>query len=608
MFIRSTLLRDRKTKKEYKAFRLVESYRNQSGGARQRTLLHLGSKFSIPQEQWKLLADRIEEIGCGQQSLFAPDDVLEKEARRIAKILVSKQSDTLPPVAPSEPPLPNDFQTVDINSLDHSDVRKIGSEYLGSHAATQLQLRKTLLDAGFNTKQANTAIGSIIGRLVCPGSELSTHRYLTEHSALDELLETDFSTLPLNNLYSISDQLLANKAAIESALYQREKDLFNLEEVVTLYDITNTYFEGRCSANPKAKHGRSKEKRSDCPLVALGMVLDASGFPKKSDTFPGNVSEPGTMAEILKALGALEGSTIVMDAGFASEENISWLRESGYDYIVVSRKRKLDVAGDDIASVLVKEDQNNRVEVQLVENADSNELELYCHSTAKEAKSAVMVDKARTQYQDELDRLSAGLTKKGCTKDYKKVIERIGRLKEKYSRVSRFYDVTVTSDADKKVAISITWECKASSPDNKHYGTYCLRTNRKDLDEKTFWKTYTMLTDLEAAFRSLKSELGMRPVYHQKESRVDGHIFITILAYHLLHTIRYQLTQKGITSSWHTIRQVMQTQCRITTTMQLHNGKAVQVRKTASPDVNQSIIYDALGLKKNPGGTKKIYR
>jgi len=435
---------------------------------------------------------------------------------------------------------------------------------------------------------------------------LSTHRYLTEHSALDELLETDFSTLPLKNLYKISDQLLKNKKTIEEALYQREKDLFNLEEVVTLYDITNTYFEGRCLRNEKAQYGRSKEKRNDCLLVALGMVLDASGFPKKSDIFPGNISEPKTMEHMLEALNAKADATVVMDAGFATEKNITWLKDNGYKYIVVSRKRN-SVAPKNTSPVIVKEDKNNLVQVTLVENHESDELELYCHSTAKEEKTKQMVSKTTARYENELEKLSAGLNKKGCTKKYEKVMEKLGRLKEKYSKVGNRYDVTVKADQDNKFVIKITWKKKAEPTHSEQLGTYCLRTNRKDLDEVTFWNIYTMLTDLESAFRSLKSELGMRPVFHQKEARVDGHIFISILAYHLLHTIRYQLKQKDIHESWQTLRQLLQTQCRITSTLKLQDGRTVKIRKSNSPDTNQATIYKALGIDSHPGATEKTY-
>ncbi len=234
MFIRASTQRDKKTKRPYTTYRLVESYRNQDGKARQHTLLNLGSHFSISKVHWKLLADRIEEIRRGQKSLFDIDATLEKEAQRIGKLITQKFSQvTLRAEVNASTEQVSDFQAVDVNSLEYQDVRKVGAEHVCYHAAKQLQLDKILSAAGFNQKQIHVAMGNIIGRLVQPGSELSTHRYLTSHSALDELLGVDFSNLPLKRLYQISDRLLTHKTAIEHALYQREKDLFNLEESVT---------------------------------------------------------------------------------------------------------------------------------------------------------------------------------------------------------------------------------------------------------------------------------------------------------------------------------------------------------------------------------------
>lgn len=611
MFIRASTQRDKKTNREYTTHRLVESYRNQSGKVRQRTLLNLGVNFDIPREQWKSLADRVEEILSAQTTLLQLEAPIEKESQRIAKLLTKKYSEAPTRVIASHSTnnsiaQDSDIQSVDINSLEYKDVRKVGCEYIGYHAIKQLNLIGILKAANFNDKQINLAIGSIIGRLAQPGSELSTHRYLTEHSALDELLGVDFSTLSLKNLYKISDQLLKNKATIEESIYQREKDLFNLEDIVTLYDITNTYFEGSCSQNKKAQYGHSKEKRNDCFLVALGMVLDSSGFPKKSNVFPGNISEPKTMAEMLQALNAENNATIVMDAGFATEENIAWLKDKGYKYIVVSRKKNGTVP-ENMESVIVKKTNNNLVQASLVNNTETDELELYCHSTAKEAKTKQMVAKFSERYEIELEKLSDGLDKKGHTKKYEKVMEKLGRLKQKHRKVGKLYEVNVEVDEESKLATKLTWEKKDNPNGMDKSGMYCLRTNRKDLDETTFWNIYTMLTDLESAFRSLKSELGMRPVYHQKENRVDGHIFISILAYHLLHTIRYQLKQQGLNESWQTIRQVLQTQCRITSSLKLKDGGTVLIRKSNNPDTNQAAIYNALGITSHPGETEKTY-
>lgn len=609
MFIRASSQLDKKTGRTYTTHRLVESYRNLSGQVRQRTLLNLGTHFDFPKEIWKTLADRVEDILHGQASLFSLNKRAEKEAQRIAKQVTQKYSfSEIQRIPNSKTKQPTDYQTVDIDSMAHQDIRKIGSEHVGHQAACQLQLSQLLSSLGFNQKQNQIALGSIITRLVHPGSELNTHQYLSQQSALDELLGTDFSTLKLESLYRISDQLFKHKEAIEKALYKKEKDLFCFEEVVTLYDITNTYFEGRCLSHSKAKHGRSKEKRSDCPLVSLGLVLDASGFPKKSHIFPGNVSEPKTLQEMLERLEANKKATIVMDAGIATKDNIEWLKSSEYEYIVVSRKSDLVMPEGKDAVVVKKSKYNNVIEVQaaLIKNEETDELELYCHSQAKAAKTKQMVTKAEAKFELELNKLSQGLSKKGCTKKYDKIVERVGRLKERHNKVGKNYEISIEADSDKNKAVTLTWE-KKKDADHNLFGIYCLRTNRKDLDEQTFWKTYTMLTEVEAAFRSLKSELGFRPVYHQKECRIDAHLFISIIAYHLLHTIRHQLKMKGIHESWKSLREILDTHCRITTSLQLKNGQTVRVRKTSSPDENQASIYNALNISTQPGKIEKTY-
>lgn len=606
MFIRASTQIDKKTNRPYTTHRLVESYRNQNGNARQRTLLNLGVHFEFDKNDWKLLADRVEEICSAQESLFGLDPVLEKEAHRIAQLVIQKHASlqqAVEKVKNKQDSLhASDFQTVDLNSLQHQNIRKAGNEHVALHAATQLQLPLILKEQGFNDKQTNTALATIIARLIRPGSELSTHRYLTEQSALDELLDADFSTLPIKNLYQISDKLLSHKEAIEKTLFQHEKDLFELEEVVTLYDLTNTYFEGRSLSNSKAAKGRSKEKRSDCDLVTLGLVLDAAGFPKRSNILPGNINEAGTLSDMLNALGAPEKATVIMDAGIATEANIDWLRENGYQYIVVSRKRARAFP-EEASSIIVKDTPGNKVRTVLIKNEETNEIELLCHSEAKAGKAEAFISKANARYQEELEKLNAGFKKKGSIKKYEKVLEKLGRLKEKHRKVAKDHEVFLECDKANETVLSIKWHKKDEAQTTK--GVYCLRSNRTDMDEKTLWKTYTMLTDIEAAFRSLKTELGLRPIYHQKEKRIDGHLFISLLAYHLLHTIRYQLKQKNIHASWETIRDILSTQCRITSSMKLENGKVVQIRKTSSPDARQITIYQALGIATHPGRTQK---
>ena len=605
MYIRKSQQKHPKNGEVYTTYRLVESYRNAEGKVRQQTLLNLGSHYAFPQTQWKELADRVEEIQRGQGRLFELDCTLEKEAERISKLLTKRWSDKNSIEKDSNTEAP-DYQSVDVNSLTYTDLRKIGAEYVAYEASKQIKLDDILSSLRFTKRQKETAIASIIARLIYPGSELSTHRYLTQNSALDELMETDFTEIGLENLYTISDQLLDNKESIEKLLYQNEKEAFKFEEIITLYDLTNTYFEGRSLQNPKAQYGRSKEKRSDCGLVTLAMVLDSSGFPKKSKIYPGNVSEQATLKEMLEALKGDKQSIIVMDAGIATEKNIEWLQQEGYRYIVVSRKRNLQMPNTEVP-VILKEEKNNQVEAVLVRNNETNELELYCHSQAKEGKTTVMLSKASKRYEDELEKLAAGLNKKRGTKKYDKVMERLGRLKEKNRKINALYEITVETDADRTNAIKLTWARNEACVNTKQAGIYCLRTNQEDLDAHTFWDIYTTLTDLESAFRSLKTELGFRPVYHQKESRIDGHLFISVLAYHLLHSIRYQLKNKGIHSSWQTLREILATQCRITSRLKMENGKVVKIRKTSSPNADQMAIYKALGLTASPAKTEKTY-
>jgi len=605
MYIRRSQQKHPKTGEVYATYRLVESCRTSEGKVRQQTLLNLGSHFSIPVEDWKALAARIEEMQRGQLSLLAQDPVLEQEAQRIAKLLTSKTAQRQGS-SQQKPGALADYQSVDLNSIDHHDIRKIGAEHVALSVAKQIKLMEIMDTLGFNQRQKQVALANIIGRLVHPGSELSTHRYLTTNSALDELLDTDFSDIGLQNLYQSSDRLLKHKDAIETALYQNEKQIFQFDEVITLYDLTNTYFEGRCVGNTKARYGRSKEKRTDRCLVALGLVLDSSGFPKKSKIYPGNVSEPKTLEEMLTMLQSNKEAIVVMDAGIATEDNIEWLKKNKYRFIVVSRKRNLTMPATE-KRVLLKEENNNQVEAVLVTNDETSELELYCHSQAKEGKSKEMVSKSCARYEDELNKLSLGLHKKKGTKKYEKVMERLGRLKEKFSRVNPLYDINVTPDEQNKYTLAITWTRNENKASTKQAGIYCLRTNQKQLDANTLWDIYTTLTDLESAFRSLKSELGMRPIYHQKEERVDGHLFISILAYHLLHSIRYQLKAQGIHASWQTLRETLSTHCRITTTLKLENDKVVKIRKTGSPNAEQAAIYHALKINTHPAKTEKAF-
>ena len=613
MYIRRTTINRHKDGKPYYTYRLVESVRT-SKGVRQRTLLNLGSNFSCPRESWPDLAKRVGEIISGQKQLFQPSSDLEAAAQRYAALII--QSKNRADGIDGDNTSSSDYRNVDISTLEFMRPRSIGIEHVAYEALRQLQLDKKLQELGLNKHQLCTAIGTVIGRMIEPGSELATHYWLQHHTGLGELIGYDYESMKLTRMYQISDILLKHKQELERHLYERQRSIFQFEKTITLYDLTNTYFEGSGKYNDFAANGHSKEKRTDCPLVTLGLVLDSSGFPIRSKVFAGNASEPHTLAEMIKGL---KGSplrqaesaeqqqlfkqgkpTIVIDAGIATEDNINWLKKEQYHYLVVSRKRHREFLEKE--AVVVKKDKDCTVKAYKKINDKTGEVELYCHSTRREDKERAIYNRFSTRFEEALDKLDSGLHKKGCVKKYDKVLVSLGRLKQKYSRAAKNYRITVKKDKKTGNAVRIIKERKESPNAADSYpGVYCLRTNQNTWDESTLWRTYTMLTDLEAVFRTLKSELGLRPVFHQKTKRVSGHLFITLLAYHLIHTIRCQLKMKNIHSSWSDLRKQLKGQDRITVSMKCQNGETVHIRKSTRPEPRQQVIYDALGLSHYPG-------
>ncbi len=600
MYIRRTSTRSRDTGEPYHTHRLVESVRTPDG-VRQRTLINLGRHFEVPREQWAALAQRIETLLNGQSD-WVPVDLDPRwaaAAERYAAMVVQARGQTS-----AGAPGP-DLHTVDVETLELIRPRSVAVEHVALAGVEQAQLEQKLEALGFTGPQRASALGTIIARMANPASERATHHWLQEKSALGELIGHDFGATSLTRLYEASDQLLRHKEALEGHLYGQARELFDLDETITLYDLTNTYFEGQGQSNAHAARGHSKEKRSDCPLVTLALVLDGSGFPKRSAVLSGSASEPQTLARMLERL-APEGTsvrpTVVLDAGIATEDNVAWIKDKQFHYVVVSRKRQRQF--DPHEAVAVKEQGEQRVRVQRVVNEQAGEVELYCHSSGREAKERAIADRFAERFEMALRALGEGLHKKNTVKNYEKVLQRIGRLKQKYARAAQHYEVHVDHDPVSGNATALRWE-RTTPVEDTLPGVYCLRTDLEDWDERRLWQTYTMLTDVEAVFRSLKSELGLRPLYHQNTARVEGHLFISVLAYHLVHAIRLRLKAKGIESSWAGLRRQLEGQARITARVERADGKILFVRKATNPEPCQRDIYDALGLTHHPGKTVK---
>ena len=502
MYIRQTKTSGATSGEAYFTFRLVASKRI-GGKVRQQTLLNLGRTFSLPREQWPVLCSRIEQIISGQMSLAPISTAIEALAQRYAARLIVDST----PVAPPGDTTPV-YHEVDIDSLELVRPRSIGVEHVGLAALGWLELPRILEEVGLGGKQQAAVIGNVIGRMAAPASELATWGWLRERSGLGELLDVDFEAMPLMSLYRASDLLIKHRQPIEAALFSRINDLFSLPTTVTLFDLTNTYFAGEMAGNSKAKRGHSKEKRSDCPLVTLGLVLDGSGFVRRSRMFDGNVAEASTLEEMLQGLDAPVGALVIMDRGIATEANINWLIEHHYRYLAVSRERTRQF--DSAQSVDVATASDQTVQLQRVVSDDGSEVRLYCHSEARQEKETAMTDRFIQTFEAGMAKLAAGLLKPRGEKNRDKLLQRIGRLQEKSHGIGRHYRIELTP-AEGALVTGITWTKEPiDGTQLTHPGVYCLRTNELRWDAATLWQTYTLLTDLEAVFRSLKSELRLR--------------------------------------------------------------------------------------------------
>ncbi|MEI8158936.1 MAG: IS1634 family transposase [Burkholderiales bacterium] len=606
MFIRRTITNSKKSEQVYYTYRLVEGVRLGSV-VKQTTLLNLGSHFDIVQTDWALLASRIDALLRGQADLqlqSVPEAVEVMAQRCAAQLIARLPTPNTQQSKATGTQEPDRFQEVDVDSIEMVRPRSVGVEHAALSAIQASGLQDKLTELGLNRPQIAAALGNIIGRMAHPGSELSTHAWLQRRSGLGELIDFDFESMDLNRLYRSSDALYKHRDAVQEHLFGAAQSAFGFCESVTLYDLTNTYFEGVAAGAPKAARGRSKEKRSDCPLVTLAMVLDGSGFVRKSQVFAGNVSEPKTLKDMLTQLSAPIGAAVVMDAGIATDANLSWLRQEGYHYVVVSRQRSRQF--DEAQSVEVKTAGDVTIKIQRVMDANKAEAHLYCHSPDRELKERAMDDAKSRAFIAALQKIIDALAKPGIGKSVAKVMERIGRAKQRYSRAAQHYLVNAVADEDGVNVTAITWEKHTKEGSAAMLpGVYCLRTTLIDLDDATLWRTYSMLTQLESVFRSLKTDLGLRPVYHQIERRIEGHLFISVLAYHFVHTIRLQLKAQGISESWQTLRETLNSQQRITTTLTRRDGRAVHVRKATRPEPHQQRINEILGLSANPGGTHR---
>jgi hypothetical protein len=502
---------------------------------------------------------------------------------------------------------PSDYQKIDLESIQHQFVREVGAEWLCKQTIERLGLAGYLIQEGWSKRWIKIALVYLTGRAVFPASDKKSAEWIQQNSAVGELYGIEIGKINRHHLYKVSKMLYRDKEKIEKYLSKRSEELFNVEDKILLYDLTNTYFEGEKKYSKKAKFARSKEKRNDARLMALGLVTDKAGFIKYSRIFEGNIKDNKTLKQTIEALETYNGNkadgrkVVVMDAGISTEENLEMLRGRGYDYVCVALSRMWDVEAIEKKLKQMRDKRGNKIWVRWLDVPQTGERILYVKSEKKQLKESGMQAQFSKRYEEGLASIRKGTRRKGGVKKVEKVYERLGRLKDKYPSVHRYYKINI--DSHNGIVTKMDWE--RISDGNNRQGVYFVRTTLQGKDEKTIWDIYNTIREIESTFRCLKTDLNMRPVFHQRDIYSESHLYGSILAYIIVSTIRHQLKNKGIHSDWSNIVRMMNSQKVITTTMQTSTGKTIYIRKCSQPEVPVREIYQALSYKDRPFWHKK---
>jgi transposase len=585
----------RKTSRTYKGktytnYLLVESI-NTPKGPRQRSICSLGRLDPGPPEQWLALAHKLEAALRGQLSLQTPDEKTQALLERARRGRRPRQESA------------GEAVEVDSEKIEMEDPREAGTVHVGHQMWRRLGVDQILLGAGLSERACRLSEAMVLNRLINPLSERAMASWIGR-TAIGDLLGEDFSALGEDALYRNLDRLHPHRERIEAELAEREKELFNLEETVYLYDLTSTYWEGQVAANGQAKRGYSRDQRGDCKQVVMGLVIDGDGFPKAHEVFDGNVQDRATLDQMLDRLEQRRygpaAITVVVDRGMAFQENLDQIQQRGYHYVVAGRQaerhqwfKELEQE-DDWAEVERfstppnRFQKKNRVEIKRCRKGE--EVYILCRSQGRQGKDRAIREKQEQKLITDLEKLTARV-QKGRLKKPEKIQQAIGRLRERYPRVARYYEIEYQAEP-----ATVRWqdsgEKKAIA--EKLDGSYVLKTDRQDLSGGEIWRLYILLTRVERAFRDLKTPLRERPLFHHLEHRTQTHIFLCVLAYHLLVAIEKSFLDQGTHTSWWTIRQQLSTHQVVTLVLPTTSGPILRIRKGTTPHPEHKTIYNVL--------------
>ena len=590
----------------YTNYVLVESVQTPKG-PRQKTVCSLGDLGPRPRAAWLELARKIEDALIGQGDLIETGDA--EVADIVDRARERRKNDTRgngePRRASGAASSGGPLIKVDPSRVSTELHREAGPIHVGHQFWRRLELDRILRDCKLPAGVRQLTCVMTLNRLIAPSSEHAMPAWI-RRTALADILGIDFEGLDEQPLYRVLDKLHPHRAAIEAELVRRERSLFNLDATIYFYDLTSTYFEGLAAKNGKAARGYSRDHRPDCKQVVVGLVVNRDGFPITHEIFAGNTQDRTTLATMLDRLrervGLEKGATVVLDRGMAYDDNIAELKTRKLNYVVASRQPERDrwladfEDTDGFAPVLRVPSPLNpaqkKTSIEVKTCVDDEHTFVLCRSEQRIAKDCAIRTKHERRLLADIEKLSRRIGDKKLVKP-DKINQAIGRLKERYPRVARYYKLSFDSQT---ASLGVQFDPDKHAKAERLDGCYLLKTNRKDLSGDELWRIYVLLTRAENAFRDMKSPLAERPIFHHLEQRVEAHIFLCVLAYHLLISIEKTFLDQGIHTSWATVRDSLKTHQVCTVVLPTSDGSTLHIRRAATPEPDVQEIYQRLAI------------
>jgi DDE family transposase len=483
--------------------------------------------------------------------------------------------------------------------------RRFGDVWLGWTLWRALRLDEVLAHLLPEGREAvpwaTMAAVLVLARLCESSSELHIAETWYRGTALEDLLALPAPLVNDDRLYRALDRLVAHKMALEQHLVARLGELFALDYDLLLYDVTSVYFEGAAEANPLAHRGHSRDHRPDCKQVCLALVVTREGMPLGYEVFAGNRTDVTTVDEIVETMETRYGLAQriwVMDRGMTSEDNLEWLRQTGRRYLVGTPKSELKKWAGALAEARDWQAVRDGIEAKPCVGPDGIETFVLIRSVERREKERAMHERFARRIEDGLTRLGERLRRARRPLDVRRLERQLGRLLERNQRAAGRYVIDFVPDPTQPAGVRLDWSARPEWDDWARWseGCYVLRTNVTDWSPNDLWRTYIQLTDAEAAFRIQKSELGIRPVWHQRADRVQAHILVCFLAYVLWKTLEQWQRRAGLGQSPRTVLDELQRIQSTDVVLPTEDGRDLRLRCVVRPDAAQAALLDRLGL------------